>query len=74
MTARFRWKGATTDITAAFLQAYWPPEKPMYAVLPPQLLQELQYTSDGKAWLVLRPLYMDFEKVHRSGPGVEVRS
>ncbi|CAE7737175.1 GIP [Symbiodinium sp. CCMP2592] len=51
------WRGATTDITAAFLQAMWPESMPMYAVLPPRLLQELHYAEDGEAWLVLRPLY-----------------
>ncbi|CAE7216076.1 Cfap91 [Symbiodinium sp. CCMP2592] len=51
------WRGATTDITAAFLQAIWPESMPMYAVLPPKLLQELHYAEDGEAWLVLRPLY-----------------
>ena len=56
-TTRRGWKGATTDITAAFLQALWPENMPMYAVVPPRLLQDLKYAEEGEAWLVLRPLY-----------------
>ena len=56
-TTRRGWKGATTDITSAFIQAVWPEDMPMYAVVPPRLLQELQYAEEGEAWLVLRPLY-----------------
>ena len=56
-TSRRGWKGATTDITSAFIQAVWPEDMPMYAVVPPRLLQELQYAEEGEAWLVLRPLY-----------------
>ncbi|CAE7481190.1 RE1 [Symbiodinium sp. CCMP2592] len=56
-TTRRGWRGATTDITAAFLQALWPESMPMYAVLPPRLLNELEYSEDGEAWLVCRPLY-----------------
>ena len=56
-TTRPGWKGATTDITAAFLQATWPEHMPMYAVVPPRLLQDLEYAEDGESWLVLRPVY-----------------
>ena len=56
-TTRWGWRGATTDIVAAFIQAEWPDSLPMYAVIPPRLLQELEYAEDGEAWLVCRPLY-----------------
>ncbi|CAE7295400.1 TY5A, partial [Symbiodinium sp. CCMP2592] len=56
-TSGFGWRGATTDITTAFLQALWPEGMPMYAVVPPRLLCDLDYADDSEAWLVLRPLY-----------------
>ncbi|CAE7198854.1 RE1 [Symbiodinium sp. CCMP2592] len=56
-TTSLGWLGATTDIVSAFIQAEWPEGLPMYAVVPPRLLQELEYAEDGEAWLVCRPLY-----------------
>eukprot|EP00439_Symbiodinium_sp_Y106_P000310 s9434_g1.t1 len=56
-TACLGWRGATTDITTAFLQALWPEHMPMYAVMPPRLLCDLEYADESEAWLVLRPLY-----------------
>eukprot|EP00439_Symbiodinium_sp_Y106_P024765 s614_g3.t1 len=40
-----------------YIQAEWPESMPMYAVVPPRLLQELNYSEEGEAWLVCRPLY-----------------
>ena len=57
VAAQRKWQGATADITGAFLLAPWPEHLHRYAVVPPRLLIENNYISEGAFWLVRRPLY-----------------
>ena len=41
------WRGATSDITGAFLLAAWPAHLSRYAVVPPKVLVEQGYTSQN---------------------------
>ena len=52
-----KWKGATSDITAAFLLADWPRELARYAIVPPRMLIDAGFISSNEAWEVLKPLY-----------------
>ena len=51
------WKGATLDITGAFLLAEWPEDLPKYGICPPKLLVQNGYARDDEIWVVDRPLY-----------------
>ncbi|CAE7565425.1 GIP [Symbiodinium sp. CCMP2592] len=52
-----RWRGASSDISSAFLLAEWPEGLSQYAVQPPRFLVERGYASPTEVWLVQRPLY-----------------
>ena len=52
-----QWRGATSDITGAFLLADWPETLSRYAVQPPRFLIEQGYVPEGECWLVEKPLY-----------------
>ena len=51
------WKGATSDITGAFLLAEWPEDLPKYGIFPPKLLVQNGYALHDEIWVVDRPLY-----------------
>ena len=57
VAAKKKWLGATADITGAFLLAPWPEHLHRYAVMPPKLLADNGYVTEGFFWLVQRPLY-----------------
>ena len=54
VAAKRGWRGATADITGAFLLAHWPEHLHKYAVVPPRLLIDNGYVSEQAYWLVLR--------------------
>ncbi|CAE7406162.1 GIP [Symbiodinium sp. CCMP2592] len=56
--ASFRkWRGASSDISSAFLLADWPKSLSRYAVLPPKFLVDNGYVAQDECWLVEKPLY-----------------
>ena len=56
--AAFRkWRGASSDISSAFLLASWPDHLSRYAVQPPKFLVDNGYATADECWLVMKPLY-----------------
>ena len=51
------WCIASTDVSAAFLQARWPPDRPTYGVLPPKVLLQAGLVEPGVVFIVKRALY-----------------
>ncbi|CAE7452429.1 GIP, partial [Symbiodinium necroappetens] len=51
------WCVASTDVSAAFLQAKWPRDRPTYGVLPPKVLQQAGLVEHGVVFIVRRALY-----------------
>ena len=51
------WCVASTDVSAAFLQALWPRDRPTYGVLPPKVLQQAGLVEQGVVFVVRRALY-----------------
>ncbi|CAE7914211.1 GIP, partial [Symbiodinium sp. KB8] len=51
------WCVAATDVSAAFLQAKWPRDRPTYGVLPPKILQQAGLVEHGVVFIVRRALY-----------------
>ena len=51
------WCVASTDVSAAFLQALWPRDRPTYGVLPPKVLQQAGLVEQDVVFVVRRALY-----------------
>ena len=51
------WRVASTDVSAAFLQAKWPADRPTYGVLPPRILQQAGLVEPNVVFIVRRALY-----------------
>ena len=52
-----KWRGATSDVTAAFLLADWPATLAAYAIYPPRILLDAGLAKADELWLVMKPLY-----------------
>ena len=52
-----RWRGASSDVSAAFLLAEWPQHLRRYAVIPPRFMVEAGLVDETTVWEVCRPLY-----------------
>ena len=52
-----RWRGASSDVSAAFLLADWPAHLRRYAVIPPRFMVEAGLVGENTVWEVCRPLY-----------------
>ena len=52
-----RWRGASSDVSAAFLLAEWPQHLRRYAVIPPRFMAEAGLVDETTVWEVCRPLY-----------------
>ena len=52
-----KWRGATSDVTAAFLLADWPENLAAYAIHPPRILLDANLAKPDELWLVMKPLY-----------------
>ena len=51
------WVAGATDVSAAFLQALWPPDRPTYGVIPPKVLVQANLVSSDEIFIVRRALY-----------------
>ena len=51
------WCVASTDVSAAFLQARWPAGRPTYGVIPPKILLQAGLVEPGVVFIVKRALY-----------------
>ncbi|CAE7478405.1 RE1, partial [Symbiodinium necroappetens] len=51
------WCIASTDVSAAFLQARWPADRPTYGVIPPKILLQAGLVEPGVVFIVKRALY-----------------
>ena len=51
------WCIASTDVSAAFLQARWPADRPTYGVIPPKILLQAGLVEAGVVFIVKRALY-----------------
>ena len=51
------WCIASTDVSAAFLQARWPADRPTYGVIPPKILLQAGLVESGVVFIVKRALY-----------------
>ncbi|CAE7478551.1 RE1, partial [Symbiodinium necroappetens] len=51
------WSVASTDVSAAFLQALWPANRPTYGVLPPRVLLQAGLVEPEVVFIVKRALY-----------------
>ena len=51
------WCIASTDVSAAFLQARWPSDRPTYGVLPPKVLVQAGLVDPDVVFIVKRALY-----------------
>ena len=52
-----KWRGASSDVSAAFLLADWPKHLRKYAVVPPRFMVEAGWVDESTVWEVCRPLY-----------------
>ena len=46
-----------TDVSAAFLQAEWPSDRPTYGVTPPKILVQANLVPENVVFVVRRVLY-----------------
>ncbi|CAE7224257.1 RE2 [Symbiodinium sp. CCMP2592] len=51
------WIAAATDVSAAFLQAEWPTDRPTYGVITPRILVQAKLVPDNVVFVVKRALY-----------------
>ena len=51
------WSVASIDVSAAFLQALWPTNRPTYGVLPPKILLQAGLVEPEVVFIVKRALY-----------------
>ncbi|CAE7319363.1 RE1, partial [Symbiodinium sp. CCMP2592] len=51
------WIAAATDVSAAFLQAEWPANRPTYGVIPPKILVQANLVPENVVFVVRRALY-----------------
>ncbi|CAE7234262.1 hypothetical protein AK812_SmicGene14430 [Symbiodinium microadriaticum] len=52
-----KWRGASSDVSAAFLLADWPKHLRKYAVVPPRFMVDAGWVDESTVWEVCRPLY-----------------
>ena len=52
-----KWRGASSDISSAFLLASWPDHLSRYAVIPPKFLIDNGFAAADECWMVQKPLY-----------------